>query len=520
MTQKALLFKYLYRSHTIIGLIVLCFFYISTYFGTLTLFMPYIKVWESPSRHFVSSANHSFNIDTLLDRVLVEHQFVGAKPIDIMLPSFRDPLIKISSESQNSLYINPLSHEVLKIAKEENLISSFFNELHTGGVLPLIGMPLMGAMSIGILFLSIGGVWLYFTKRDHQKHTHKPWKQTWMSWHKMTGLGVLPYALVFSLTGAFLGLLLSTSHPFAWAMSEGKANTMRQLVAPILFPPAKYPRIAQSAEMLPFSLLLEKAKTAYPSLSITHATFYHYGTAGAKVFFRGYDSESSVQSGRFNRVGITLDAHNGGDVIEKKTLEDSHIIKRVLSTFYFLHFVPDETLGVRLILALFGCLMAFSLVTGYLLWAEKKLYQQGIVGDMMNRVGIAVMIGILPASTLVPCLHWILPHDLFDKEIWIRGSFYAFWSFWLFYCVYERSIARIIRLMLTTSAWLLIGTVLFHELKSGYFLWTSFTHEAWVLFSIDLGLLVGSIVLFSISKWVETKALFYRYERKGVFDGY
>ena len=173
-----------------------------------------------------------------------------------------------------------------------------------------------------------------------------------------------------------------------------------------------------------------------------------------------------------------------------------------------------------MILALFGCLMTFSLVTGYLLWAEKKLYQEGIVGDMMNRVGIAVMIGILPASTLVPCLHWILPHDLFDKEIWIRGSFYAFWSFWLFYSVYERSIVRIIRLMLTTSAWLLIGTVLFHELKSGYFLWTSFTHEAWVLFSIDLGLLVGSIVLFSISKWVETKALFYRYERKGVFDGY
>lgn len=517
--EKSLLFKYLYRSHTIIGLLVLFLFYMSTFFGTITLFMPYLKVWESPSRHFIAQENHAFNIDALLEEVLEKHQFLGEKPFEIMLPSFRDPLLKISSESQNSLFINPQTREVFKMAKEENLLSTFFNELHTGGVIPFIGLQVMGAMSIGILFLTVGGFWLYLKKRNQRERTLKNWKHQWLSWHKITGLGVIPYALVFSLTGAFLGLMLSTSHPYAWIISEGKATTMRQLVAPILFPQTKYPRLEGRSSMLPFSNLLATAQAHYPTLGITHATFYHYGKEGAKVFFRGYDSENVAQSGRVNRLGITLDAHSG-EVVEKKMLEQSHTMKRLLSTFYFLHFLPDETLGLRLIVGVFGMVMAFSLVTGYLLWAEKKLHQSGILGDLMNRVSIAVLVGLLPAVALVLFLHWFLPMDLFDKEVWVRGAFYAFWSFWLFYSVYERSIVASLRLMLTLCASLLALSVLFHGLKSGFFLWESMAQKAWTLFYVDVTLLSLSAALFMAAKWVEKKELFYRYERKGVFDGF
>lgn len=113
------------------------------------------------------------------------------------------PCLKISSEAQNSLYINPVTNEVLKVTKEENLISTFFNELHTGIVIPLVGMPLMGMMSIGILFLTLGGFWLYLQKRSHRTSSKTSWKATWLSWHKITGLAIIPYALVFALTGAF-----------------------------------------------------------------------------------------------------------------------------------------------------------------------------------------------------------------------------------------------------------------------------------------------------------------------------
>ncbi|NCB50127.1 MAG: hypothetical protein EOM53_05595 [Alphaproteobacteria bacterium] len=516
--EKSLIFKYLYRSHTIIGLAVLFLFYLSTFFGTLTLFMPYIKVWESPSRHFVPSIEHAFNIDTLLENVLREHHFLGTKPIEITLPSFRDPLIKLSSEAQNSLYINPVSHEVFHLAKEENSLSLFFNELHTGVVIPLVGMPLMGIMSVGILFLSVGGVWLYFKKRKTQKPS-KNRRIAWFSWHKIIGLSIIPYALIFSLTGAFLGLMLSTSKPYAWAMSDGKLSNMRQLVAPILFAQPKYPPSATSSQMLAFSELHAIAKEHYPTLQITNATLYHYGTKEAKVRFRGFDEENRALSGRINRLSITLDASSGAEV-ERKTLAESHTINQTLSLFYFLHFLPDETLALRLVVAFFGVIMGLSLLSGYLIWAKKKLHQKGVLADAFNRVSIALLMGLFPSSALVLFLHWFLPMELFDKEVWLRGAFYASLSFWLFYSMFERSIVGILSLLLKVSAWLFVGAVIFHGLKSGFFLWESLMQEAWVLFYVDVALLIIAGLLLYGARWVEKKELFYRYERQGVFNVY
>jgi len=62
--------------------------------------------------------------------------------------------------------------------------------------------------------------------------------------------------------------------------------------------------------------------------------------------------------------------------------------------------------------------------------------------------------------------------------------------------------------------------VTFHGLKSGFFIWQSFALGAWTLFSMDALFLVSALVLFLLAKKVERAELFYRYERKGVFDGY
>ena len=519
MLAKTLRFKFLHRSHTLIGLVVLFFFYMSTYFGTLTFFMPYLKVWESPSRHFVPMSEHAFNIDLLLGELLEKQHLLGSKPIEITLPSFRDPLLKLSSESQNSLYLNPLSNEVIKLSKEENLISTFFNELHTGVVIPLIGTPLMGMMSIGIVFLTLGGFWLYLLKQKPMKKPKEGWKSRWLSWHKIMGLGIIPYALVFACTGAFLGLMLSYSHPFAWSASSKEESSMRKLVSPIIFAQPVYKSSETKAIMLPFSTLQTIANEQYPTLAITNATLYHYGTDAAKVRFRGFDKNNVAQSGRINRLSITLDARNGA-MVEKRGLENTHGINQALSVFYYLHFVPDETLGVRIVLACFGVALAFCLATGYLLWAEKNLHQKGWLGDLTNRVSIAVLIGILPSSALVLWLQWLLAFDLFDKEVWIRGAFYAFWSFWLFYTVFERSLVTIIGRMLKATAWLLVLAVLFHGLKSGFFFWNSFEKGAWTLFGMDVMFLISALLCFVLAKAVEKKELFYRYECKGVFDGY
>ena len=59
--------KFLLRAHTIVGLFCIFLFYISSYFGSLTFFLPYINYWELPSKHIEKTLDYGFNIDNKLD---------------------------------------------------------------------------------------------------------------------------------------------------------------------------------------------------------------------------------------------------------------------------------------------------------------------------------------------------------------------------------------------------------------------------------------------------------------------
>ena len=50
--SKSKLFKQrLFSVHINVGITVSILLYISLFFGVFTIFLPYIKVWEKPSRH-------------------------------------------------------------------------------------------------------------------------------------------------------------------------------------------------------------------------------------------------------------------------------------------------------------------------------------------------------------------------------------------------------------------------------------------------------------------------------------
>ena len=104
--------KFLLRAHTVIGLFCIFLFYISSYFGSLTFFFPYISYWELPSKHIEKSINYSFNIDYKLDEIINKYK-LNDKNIEIIPPNFKDPRVKISTKNQSSIYINPNTNEEL-----------------------------------------------------------------------------------------------------------------------------------------------------------------------------------------------------------------------------------------------------------------------------------------------------------------------------------------------------------------------------------------------------------------------
>lgn len=519
MKTEKLYLKYFIRSHTIIGLFSLFLFYISCFFGALTLFLPYISMWETPSKHFKPTDNYIFNIDESLDDILKKNQFLTDK-IEIVFPNFKDNRIQISALNQNSIYLNPHSNEVLPTKFEQKTVSDFLNILHFGGNIPYIGQPLMGLSSIGILFLILsGGLLVVYNKKKTKVPCRKSYKKKYLSWHKYLGVFLIPFIFVFALTGAFLGFMLFASTPYALSSSQFEQTNIRKLVAPIIFETKQIPKTnSTTVPMQKFSLLLQKAQQHYPQLHIQKAEIYNYNKKDSHTVFSGYLTPNKILSAKLNRLSITLQSATG-DIIEKTLLEDCHIIKRTLSAFYYLHFISDETIILRIVFFILTLALLFCLILGYLIWAQRKLkhFHDIHYFNLLNRLCVALMVGVIPAVSFVFFLHWLLPFDTFDREVWIKGCFYCMWSFALFYSVYQYNIIKATKLFFGVSAFLLFGSVLLHGLKTHLYFWDSIKSHIMPIFYVDITLLLLGCMGLILALFLDKLPFIKRFNQEEIY---
>jgi len=499
--------KFLIRAHTILGLFAIFLFYISTYFGTITVFLPYIKAWENPSRHFISSEKE-INLDSILPKIIKEKEL--SNNIEIIFPSFRDKALSINDETSKTIYINPQTNQILNTNFETNFISKFFNEIHIGRNIPKIGVFLMGVASVLMIFLSISGVilWVVNKKRNRKKES------AYLKWHKNLSLALLPFILVFSITGAFLGFMLSYSSPIAYSASKGVESDFRKLVGPILFPRDVKIERSQKASMLSFERLTSIANTKYPDLEIKRIKLSKWYEENAKIKFIGHIKDNRAISGRINRMHITLSGKDGR-VLNKKDISNANLTNGILSTFYFLHFIPDETLVLRIVYFIFGIIMAVSLSFGFLIYSEKKAkknLEDKNYYSILNKLAMATMIGVIPASTLLMFLYWYLPFDLFQRDIWLKGSFYALWAGTLFYSVLKDSVLKVINHLLFIASIFLVLTVLYHGISTGFYPWISLNEKLYDIFFVDFISLVFALVFFLFSKKSKDIKFFFKYD--------
>lgn len=498
---KKLNLKLLISAHTQIGLIAVFFFFISAFFGTITLFLPQIQTWENPSRYFKYEKNYNYKLDALVKRTIEEENF-NPNFIEIKLPSYRDNVIAINDPSSRTKYVNPYTLKMLDTTSDTSFLSSFFNDLHIGRNIPKIGQFLMGIASLLIIFLTLSGLILYLNKHK-RNNTNFNFK-----WHKNISLVLLPYILVFALTGSVLGFMLSTSSAFAYSATKTQNTNMRSLVGPIIFPKDKVPK--KSIDFKNFQnidTLMGKAKKSIPNIEIKTIKLLQWNDENAQIKFEGYLKNNRILTGNINRVYVILNPISG-KLIEKKDLDNSHLANKTLSAFYFFHFIPDETLLVRLIYLILSIAFLLSLTFGFLIWSNKKASKYKNNKDYFNftsRFAIALMFGVIPSSALILVLYWGVPSELFQRTIWIKGIFYSFWAFTLILSVYYDDILDILKKLALFTSVFLFSAIIAHIIDAKTYIANLVRIDSsHTVLYFDLVLFLLSILFF----------LFYKYSHK------
>ena len=489
--------KYLKESHTYIGLFVIFFFYISTFFGTITTLKPYLASWESPSKHIELIDVKNIDFDKAIKSGLQELDNPTNK-VTITLPSYKEKTLSVKFGSSEKVYVNPYTNQVLDTNKEENLLSNFFNKMHINVNMSRPGQILMGLASIGIVFLCISGIYLWLLNRKKRA----PAKNFWFRWHKDISLLILPYILVFSLTGAILGVMLMASSPYAYSATDGKEMVMGKLVRPTIYErPIKVKALGESAPMQSFNKLYTTAKDSYKELHITNIKLFNWKDKNARIAFLGYDKNNDMTTARVNRVGVILDAHTG-EVIRKKLPEDTHGAARFLSAFYFFHFISDEGIALRIVLMVFGILFGISLVLGAFIWIERKLKQKksNSYFNIITKFTTAFTLGLVPATTFTLFLYWLLPIDTLDRNTWVIGGFYSLWSFTFLLSVYKKDSLDAVRIYMYLNSFFLILAFLLHGNSVNMYIWDSFNKSIWDIFYMDIFILTLGVLSFLFAK--------------------
>jgi len=65
----------LLRLHVALGMVVSLVMYISVFFGIFAIFLPYLQVWEKPSRHIEMADVTRIEYETMLNQVLEDPNF-------------------------------------------------------------------------------------------------------------------------------------------------------------------------------------------------------------------------------------------------------------------------------------------------------------------------------------------------------------------------------------------------------------------------------------------------------------
>lgn len=125
------------------------------------------------------------------------------------------------------------------------------------------------------------------------------------------------------------------------------------------------------------------------------------------------------------------------------------------------------------------------------------------------------MYGIVPATALTLLLYWAIPVELFQRIIWIKGSFYAFWAFTLFLSTYYDDILELIKSLSFFTSIFLFAAVITHLMSTSKYI-SVFVQESSMhtVLYFDLILLILSILFFLFYKNAQ-KFKYIREQTKG-----
>jgi len=490
-------FRAFWSAHAWAGALISVILFATFFLGAFALFWEDLGRWQEPRLREASAASEARVLELVQAEVSRRIERAPAR-LDVHLPDEHAPWILVGTrkreDTRQFAWIDPATGDQLPLRSD---LGYFVYLMHFLWPIPGGGY-LAGIAATVLLLVLISGLVIQLPKLLPELTRFRPHLRLRLvgsDAHKVTGVVALPFLLVVAWTGAVLCLQSAIGPLFVQTTLAGARGALDQAFA--VGP--RVPRAGEPGGAPDVRSILARAREALPDASHRQLIFRNLGDRNAYVDVRGEQGD-----GLLRQTSVRLAASDARVLFVREPAGGSRY-SRVMEALSALHFASYGGVGLRVAYALLALMSALCVVTGNLIWLERRRKRGHRAGDvLLARLTAGGCAGVCLAVGAVFLANQVLPDELPGRTDWEHRAFYAAWIAAGVYGLARRSAAGSARDLLFAAGGLLALAPVLDGLRNGR---APFDPRApWHLLGPDLGLLCAGALLLGAASLIRRLA--------------
>ncbi|MEM7401810.1 MAG: PepSY-associated TM helix domain-containing protein, partial [Pseudomonadota bacterium] len=334
----------------------------------IALFLQELEPWQSVQYHNISDTDYPQALNNAVD--YFQKQVVTKETdsvFSLKLPGKFRSTIELNYQTDNKetkLHFDPITGN--EIAHHSSPTLQLLEKLHTDLLLPSpYGRYLLGVLGSILLATILSGVILHrkiltqlFTLRLYRSR-----RLLWSDLHKVIATWSLPFLLMISITGAYLGFAEPALKTNAFVMYSGNIN---QAIKEFSLPD---PQLSTDVQKKSISELLIVAKNAIHYFEPELVILSNYGKPHASAEVLG-----NIYGRIIYYPSIMVDA-NTGEVVKVTNWRNSTWPKLIYGMFTPLHYGSFGGTFLKIVYVIFSLLSCIIIIFGTHIWIERNQHK-------------------------------------------------------------------------------------------------------------------------------------------------
>lgn len=500
--------KRLTLAHGWLGLIFSGLLFIIFFAGSIALFRQEITNW-SMQPHFPVTQGKQISVERALDIALKGRDYDAKEHITLVLPSAENRYFQAVVDIKNRpvephydyMHIDPVSGKIVSEGGQFEL-AEFIYHLHYDLNIPQ-GKYILGFVTLFFLFALISGIFIHARKFfsnffQYRAGNHK--RSQLLDMHNVVGVVSLPFTIMYAISGLIFNLVIIYQVAFAITVYKGDGEALLKDAGFATIAPVWQDKPASRINL---DELIQDVTDDY-QLAPRTIRLYNYGDeSGLVQLFSKDNSQLTVNYN--NAYALTT----GEMTIQSDSRVPNSLVVGT-GVLRKLHYGNYASLDLRLVYLFLGFAVCALIITGNLLWLEKREKQRNFSARTLTIARYVTLVssaGIMVSTAMAFIVERLMPATLAERGHLI-GT--AFWSF-LALCalVYALPmIRRNYRLALQRSLYLcgvgcVVAVVIGYVLYGKTMLALINAHDYSTL-AVDIALIISAIVLSLVAKKLNT----------------